>query len=54
MIERRVSVNGVSLHLVDEGVGFPVMLLQGFPDSSRLWRKQIAALGDAGYRAMSA
>ncbi len=53
MTERRVSVNGVSLHLVERGSGFPVLLLHGFPDSSRLWREQLGALAGAGYRVIA-
>lgn len=48
-----MHVNGVSLHLVDEGTGTPVLLLHGFPDSSYLWRHQIRALVGAGFRAIA-
>jgi pimeloyl-ACP methyl ester carboxylesterase len=37
----------------DEGTGPPVLLLHGFPDSSALWRPQIAALTGAGMRAIA-
>lgn len=43
----------VVLHVVDEGgKGRPVLLLHGFPDSSALWRHQVPALVDAGFRAI--
>ena len=45
--------DGVSLAVLDEGEGAPVLLLHGFPDSSRLWRHQIPALVDAGMRAIA-
>jgi pimeloyl-ACP methyl ester carboxylesterase len=45
--------NGVSLNVLDEGEGRPVLLIHGFPDSSHLWRKQIPALVEAGYRVNS-
>jgi pimeloyl-ACP methyl ester carboxylesterase len=45
-----LEVNGVRLHVVDEGVGPPVVLLHGFPDSSALWRHQVKALTAAGWR----
>src|SRR5437899_7705798 len=32
------------------GDGRPVVLLHGFPDSRRLWRNQVPALADAGFR----
>jgi pimeloyl-ACP methyl ester carboxylesterase len=43
-----MHVNGLSLRVVDEGSGTPVLLLHGFPDSSYLWRHQIRALAGAG------
>ena len=52
---RRIAVNGIQLHVVDEGprTGPPVFLLHGFPDSSSLWRNQIPALVKAGYRVIA-
>lgn len=47
------SVNGVSLHVDDEGDGPPVLLLHGWPDSARLWRHQVPALTAAGYRVIA-
>jgi pimeloyl-ACP methyl ester carboxylesterase len=41
---RDVEVNGVRLHCVVEGEGPLVLLLHGFPETSRAWRKQIPAL----------
>jgi len=32
--------------------GTPVLLLHGFPDTGRLWSKQVGPLVDAGYRAI--
>jgi pimeloyl-ACP methyl ester carboxylesterase len=43
-------VNDIDVYFLDEGEGEPVLLMHGFPDSARLWRKQIPALVDAGYR----
>ena len=40
-------------HVVDEGKGPAVLLLHGFPDSSYLWRHQIRALAQAGYRVIA-
>jgi len=50
---RRIAGDGVELALRDEGAGRAVLLLHGFPDSSRLWRNQIAALTGAGMRAIA-
>jgi len=49
----RLNVNGLSFNVVDEGAGPPVLLLHGFPDSSAVWRHQIPALVDAGYRVIA-
>jgi pimeloyl-ACP methyl ester carboxylesterase len=43
-MERDVEVNGVRLHCMVEGEGPLVLLLHGFPETSRAWRKQIPAL----------
>jgi Predicted hydrolases or acyltransferases (alpha/beta hydrolase superfamily) len=48
-----MEVNGISLHVVDEGAGRPVLLLHGFPDSSHLWRRQIPTLVGAGFPAIA-
>ena len=50
---RRIQGDGVELAVADEGEGRPVLLLHGFPDSSRLWRHQVRALVDAGFRAIA-
>jgi pimeloyl-ACP methyl ester carboxylesterase len=46
----RVDVNGVGIEYEVTGEGRPVVLLHGFPDSGRLWRHQVPALVDAGFR----
>jgi pimeloyl-ACP methyl ester carboxylesterase len=48
----RVDSSGVNLNVEITGPedGRPVLLLHGFPDSGRLWSKQVKALSDAGYR----
>jgi pimeloyl-ACP methyl ester carboxylesterase len=52
---RSIPVNGIRLHVVDEGPrdGKPVLLIHGFPDSSSLWRHQIPALTRAGFRVIA-
>jgi pimeloyl-ACP methyl ester carboxylesterase len=50
---RRIEGDGVSLSVVDEGAGQPVVLLHGFPDSSYVWREQIPALVAAGKRVVA-
>jgi pimeloyl-ACP methyl ester carboxylesterase len=46
----RIDSGGVTLDVQVEGDGRPVVLLHGFPDSKRLWSKQVPALVDAGFR----
>jgi pimeloyl-ACP methyl ester carboxylesterase len=45
----KVDSGGVQLDVRVEGSGTPVVLLHGFPDSKRLWAKQVPALVDAGF-----
>ena len=49
----RIVANGVTLEVIDEGRGSPVLLLHGFPDSAALWRHQIPALVAAGHRVIA-
>lgn len=49
----KLTVNGLGYYYVDEGQGLPVVLLHGFPDTSAIWRSQVAALAGAGYRAIA-
>jgi pimeloyl-ACP methyl ester carboxylesterase len=51
--ERRVATNGIELHVVEAGEGFPVVLAHGFPELSYSWRHQIPALADAGYKVIA-
>lgn len=57
MTVRRIAVGGVSLEVLDEGEGrngqVPVLLVHGFPDDRTVWRKQVPALVDAGYRVIA-
>jgi pimeloyl-ACP methyl ester carboxylesterase len=46
----RVDNDGVGIAYEVTGEGRPVVLLHGFPDSGRLWRHQVRALADAGFK----
>ena len=46
----RVEVSGVGIEYEATGEGRPVILLHGFPDTGRLWRHQVPALAEAGFR----
>jgi pimeloyl-ACP methyl ester carboxylesterase len=50
---RRITGDGVTLAVLDEGGGWPVLLLHGFPDSSHVWRHQVPALVEAGMRVIA-
>jgi pimeloyl-ACP methyl ester carboxylesterase len=52
---RQITGDGVELaaRVEGEGDGPAVLLLHGFPDSSRLWRHQIPALTGAGLRTIA-
>ena len=42
-----------SMHLVEAGSGFPVVMCHGFPEFWYSWRHQMRALADAGFRAIA-
>ena len=46
----KINANGLGFNVVVEGEGQPVMLLHGFPDSSKLWRHQVPFLVENGFR----
>jgi pimeloyl-ACP methyl ester carboxylesterase len=50
---RLMEVNGLSLNVVVERDGTPVLLLHGFPDSWHLWRHEIPVLAEAGLRVIA-
>ncbi len=42
--------NGVTIAYVHEGVGgLPMLLLHGYPESKRIWWRNIGALAEAGF-----
>jgi pimeloyl-ACP methyl ester carboxylesterase len=46
----RVNSGGVGIEYVVIGEGRPVVLIHGFPDTGRLWRNQVPALAEAGFK----
>src|SRR5689334_23028383 len=48
----RADAGGVGIAYEVTGDGPPVILLHGFPDSGRLWRRQVPALAEAGLKAI--
>lgn len=53
MTRHRLKLGELNFAVTDEGEGEPVLMLHGFPDSARLWRHQIPALVDAGFRVIA-
>jgi pimeloyl-ACP methyl ester carboxylesterase len=49
----RVEANGVSFAYLEEGEGPLALCLHGFPDTAWGWRPLLAALADAGFRAVA-
>ena len=41
---RTVTANGLRMHVTEAGAGAPVLLLHGFPQSSREWARVMTAL----------
>jgi pimeloyl-ACP methyl ester carboxylesterase len=48
-----VEANGIRIHYVEQGEGFPVVLVHGFPELWYSWRHQIPALANAGLRVIA-
>jgi pimeloyl-ACP methyl ester carboxylesterase len=46
----RAQSGGVGIHYEVHGEGTPVVLLHGFPDTGRVWRRQVGVLADRGYQ----
>jgi pimeloyl-ACP methyl ester carboxylesterase len=53
VVEHQLRVNDVTLNVAEAGVGSPVILLHGWPDSWHLWRSQIEALARSGHRVIA-
>jgi len=50
---KTIEARGYKFPVVDYGKGPAVVMMHGFPDSRHLWRYQIKALGDAGFRVIA-
>ena len=48
-----ITLGDLTFAVQDEGEGPAIVLLHGFPDSHALWRDQVPALLDAGYRVVA-
>ncbi|MBN1662784.1 MAG: alpha/beta hydrolase [Deltaproteobacteria bacterium] len=50
---RFAQTNGIRMHYAEQGEGFPVIFLHGFPELWYSWRHQIPALAAAGFHAIA-
>jgi pimeloyl-ACP methyl ester carboxylesterase len=50
---RYVETSRIRFRVAERGSGPPVILLHGFPECAYSWRHQLAALANAGYRAIA-
>lgn len=48
-----IETNGITMHVIEEGEGKPVLFCHGFPDTWHGWRPQMRAVAAAGYRAIA-
>ncbi|MBX7547818.1 alpha/beta hydrolase [Streptomyces sp. tea 10] len=48
-----IDVNGIRLHIAEQGSGPLVVLLHGFPESWHSWHHQFGPLADAGYHVVA-
>ncbi len=52
-VHKFVQTNGIRMHVVEAGSGFPVVMCHGFPEMWYSWRHQLRALAAAGFRAIA-
>ena len=50
---KKLRINGIEMNVIDVGQGEPVLLVHGFPDTHQVWRHQIPALVNTGYRVIA-
>jgi pimeloyl-ACP methyl ester carboxylesterase len=50
---REVAVNGITMHIAEQGTGPLVLLLHGWPESWYAWRHQFQPLADAGFHVVA-
>jgi pimeloyl-ACP methyl ester carboxylesterase len=53
-LHRPVTANGTRFHIAENGEGPLVLMLHGFPQFWWAWRRQLASLPAAGFRAVAA
>ena len=51
--DKYVQTKNGSFPIIDQGIGTPILLLHGFPDSKEVWKKQIPEFVKAGFRVIA-
>ncbi len=49
----QATINGISMHYVEQGEGTPIILCHGFPHTWYSWHRQIPVFANAGYRVIA-
>ena len=49
----KAKINGVELAYLEKGLGTPVLLLHGFPDTARTWERALDFLAGRNFRAIA-
>jgi pimeloyl-ACP methyl ester carboxylesterase len=50
---KMIKTNEINMEIFEQGKGFPVILVHGFPELAYSWRFQMPALAEAGYRVIA-
>lgn len=50
---RFIQTNGIRMHFVEQGKGYPVLFIHGYPELWYSWRAQVPALAQAGFHAIA-
>jgi pimeloyl-ACP methyl ester carboxylesterase len=53
LTQRSLGVNGIQMHITEQGQGPLVVLCHGWPELGRSWRHQLRALAAAGFHAVA-
>ena len=49
-VHRAIVRHGLTTAFLDEGEGYPIVLLHGYPETKRIWWRNVAPLVESGYQ----
>jgi pimeloyl-ACP methyl ester carboxylesterase len=49
IVDRMIAIPGLDVHILESGAGTPILMLHGFPQSSRAYRRVIPLLADRAH-----